>query len=241
MGDSLQDSRAGGLSASPQLNQIISGFRTTDLVLLVSGPGAGNTDVAMSMLANAAGKNQLPMGYLNLETSSDQIVQRLVEIESGIVNTGSLPAAEFSQFTDAAGRVYNWPIFFADVSNAALPNLLSHVRIMKARHDIKLLFVDSLNRIDPGSHERPQNQQAVHLASSLKDLCRELELPIIALVEARKNEAHTMPSFDDLGEFVSVKEFADHAIFVGNRKEVPASNGVSPLWHLHYQERIAFD
>jgi replicative DNA helicase len=204
------------------LDELTGGLQKSDLIIGAARPATGKTSFALSIAHNAAlaGKN---VGVFSLEMSSEQIVQRLLAIESGVdmqrLRLGYLNDTEWQRLSDAFGRLAEVPIYIDDSAALSVMELRSRARRLQAEVGVDLLIVDYLQlmqgRRAGGSDNRVQ--EVSEITRGLKQLARELDAPIIALsqlsraVESRQSH---VPMLSDLRESGSIEQDADIVMFI---------------------------
>ena len=66
------------------MDKMLGGFQKSDLVILAARPGMGKTSFAISVAQNAARSYDARVAVFSLEMSNEQLVQRLLSMETGI-------------------------------------------------------------------------------------------------------------------------------------------------------------
>jgi replicative DNA helicase len=178
----------------------------------------GKTALALSMAANMAVTHKIAVGFFTLEMSDMALVQRLVSsearINSEMLRTGMLSPANFNDLTEAAGRIYEAPLFIDDTPSIKLLDLRAQARRMKSQQKIEALFIDYLTLISSESRDLPRHEQIAEISRSLKALARELNIPVIALSQVRRESEGKRPNLADLRESGSIEQDADVVIFL---------------------------
>lgn len=204
------------------LDTLLGGFKRSDLILLAARPSVGKSALAMSFARNAALGQQAKVAVFNLEMSAEQLVQRLISSEANVDSTrlrlGQHTEAEERRITHANGKLYNCDIFVDDSPMVSVGELRGKVRRLQQEHGLDLLIIDYLQLMQ-GSSQRSDNrvQEISFISRSLKNLARELNVPVIALsqlsraVESRKPP---IPMMSDLRESGSLEQDADVVMFI---------------------------
>jgi len=171
------------------------------------------------MAAHMAIKEKIPVGFFTLEMSDMALMQRIVaseaRIESNKIRTALLTPGDFHSLTDAAARIYEAPLYIEDTPNMKLLDVRAQARRMITQHDAKIIFVDYLTLITPEREGNiPRHEQIAEISRSLKALARELNIPVVALSQVRRETEGKQPTLADLRESGSIEQDADVVIFL---------------------------
>ena len=221
----LKDGLTGVPTGFTNLDRITAGFQKSDLVILAARPAMGKTAFVLSALRNAAVDFQHPVAIFSLEMSELQLVNRLIsaeaELESEKIKRGNLANHEWEQLYRRTARISEAPIFIDDTPALSVLELRAKCRRLKAQHDIQMIIVDYLQLMTAGTGKNsPGNreQEIATISRSLKNLAKELNVPVIALsqlsraVETRGGDKR--PQLSDLRESGSIEQDADMVLFL---------------------------
>lgn len=205
-------------SGFKDLDQLTLGFQNSEFIVIGARPSVGKTAFALTIAANLAIRNKVPVGFFSLEMSSMAIMQRLLSMEARLdsqrMRTGMLSPADFSRLTDAASKIYDAPLYISDSPDLKILDLRAQARRMKSNQDVKIIFVDYITLIGTENRELPRHEQIAEVSRSLKSLARELNLPVVALSQVRRETEGKKPSLADLRESGSIEQDADVVIFI---------------------------
>ncbi|MGA2640409.1 MAG: replicative DNA helicase [Spirochaetia bacterium] len=205
-------------SGFKDLDQITMGFQNSEFIVIGARPSVGKTALALTIAANMAIRQKIPVGFFSLEMSAMAIMQRLLSMEARLdsqrMRTGMLSPADFSRITEACGRLYEAPLYISDSPDLKLLDLRAQARRMKSKQDVKIIFVDYITLIGSENRDLPRHEQIAEISRSLKALARELGLPVIALSQVRRETEGKRPSLADLRESGSIEQDADVVIFI---------------------------
>jgi replicative DNA helicase len=201
------------------LDNMTSGFQNSEFIIIGARPSVGKTAFALSMAANTSIHHNISTGFFTLEMSSMALMQRLISsearLDSSRIRSGMLTPKDFHNLTEAAGRIYEAPLFIDDTPNMKLLDLRAQARRMKREQDIKILFVDYIGLIEPEMKGNvPRHEQVGEISRSLKSLARELEIPVVTLSQVGRQSEGKAPSLADLRESGSIEQDADVVIFL---------------------------
>lgn len=230
-----KDSYTGVPSGFPDLDNMTSGFQKSEFIVIGARPSVGKTAFALTMAANMAIHRKVPIGFFTLEMADMALMQRLLSSEARInsekLRTGMLRPADFHNLTEAAGRIYEAPMFIDDTPNIKLLDLRAQARRMKSKEDIKVLFIDYIGLIEPENKANvPRHEQVAEISRSIKSLARELQIPIICLSQVGRQSEGKPPTLADLRESGSIEQDADVVLFLHREREDSRDNrdGHSP-------------
>ncbi|PWJ38614.1 replicative DNA helicase [Sediminitomix flava] len=217
-----------GLTGVPSgftwLDRVTSGWQRSDLIIIAARPAMGKTAFVLSNLRNAAVKFNVPVAIFSLEMSAAQLVKRMIsaeaELESEKLKTGKLSDEEWKKFIDKTPKLTEAPIFIDDTPALSVLELRAKCRRLKAQHDIQIIVIDYLQLMSGGSGTAKGNreQEIAFISRSLKQLAKELNVPVIALsqlsraVETRGGDKR--PQLSDLRESGSIEQDADMVCFL---------------------------
>jgi replicative DNA helicase len=211
-------------SGMSDLDSMTSGFQDSEFIVIGARPSVGKTALALSMAANIAIKERIPCAFFSLEMADMAIMQRLISSEARIasnkIRTGLIKPSDFSALMEAAGRIYEAPLYIIDMPNMKLLELRTMVRRLKAEKGIKIAFIDYLTLISHENAELPRWEQISSISRSLKALARELRMPIVALSQLKREAEGKQPSLADLRESGSIEQDADLILFLHRDREL---------------------
>lgn len=218
-----------GLSSGfKAIDGITSGWQNSDLIILAARPAMGKTAFALSMALNIALANN-PVAIFTLEMSSLQLVNRFIssvcELPGDKIKSGNLTELEWTQVMHRIRRLQGAPIYIDDTSSLSVLELRTKARRLVREHDVKMIVVDYLQLMN-ASGMASREQEVSTISRSLKQLARELNIPIMALsqlnrkLEDRSNK-DKRPQLSDLRESGAIEQDADIVCFI-HRPEVYA-------------------
>lgn len=218
-----EDGIRGIPSGFPDLDNLLSGFHPSDLVILAARPSMGKTSLALDIARNAAVRHGVPVGIFSLEMSSEQLVDRMLASESYVnawkIRTGAIKdESDFSKIRDALETLSKAPIFIDDKPGNNILAMRAVARRLKRERGIGLLVVDYLQLMAPTSTKASDSlvQQVTEISRSLKGLARELEVPVIALSQLSRavEQRGGKPRLSDLRDSGSIEQDADVVMFI---------------------------
>jgi len=203
------------------LDTLLGGLKRADLVVLAARPSLGKTSLALNIARNAAVGQQATVAVFSLETAGEQVAQRLLAMESNVDSTrlrlGTHNEAEERRIMQAIGVLANVNIYVDDSAVVRVPEMRGKAWRLSRESRLDLIIVDYLQLMHGGVAAENRVQEISYISRSLKELARELNVPVIAVsqlsraVEAR---ATHIPMLSDLRESGSIEQDADVVLFI---------------------------
>lgn len=217
--------RAGGLRGVPtgfvDIDNKLAGMQDANLIILAARPGTGKTAMILNMAQNATVKEKIPTGIFSLEMSKEELVDRLLvsqaDIEAWRLKTGKLTDDDFTKLSDAMGELAEAPLYIDDTPGMNIIEMRTKARRLQVEHGVKLIIVDYLQLCDPGRKFDNRVQEVSIISQSLKNLARELRIPVLAcsqLSRAVETRGTRVPELSDLRESGSIEQDADVVMFL---------------------------
>lgn len=205
-----------------ELDRMTSGFQKSDLIIVAARPSVGKTAFALNVGQNIAVRAGQPVAIFSLEMSKDQLVQRMLCAEAYIdghrLRNGTLEDEDWPKLSMGVSSLANAPIYIDDSPGITVPEMRSKLRRLKTEHGLGFVVIDYLQLIHGrrGSGENRQ-QEISEISRSLKQLARELEVPIVALAQLSRSVEQRQdkrPMLSDIRESGSIEQDADIVAFL---------------------------
>lgn len=210
-------------SGLPELDSMTSGFQDSEFIVIGARPSVGKTALALSMASHISVRERIPCAFFSLEMADMAIMQRLISsearISSEMIRSGLIKPSDFSALMEAAGRIYEAPLYIIDMPNLKLLDLRTMARRLRAEKDVKIIFIDYLTLITHENAELPRWEQISSISRSLKALARELRIPVVALSQLKREAEGKQPTLADLRESGSIEQDADLILFLHRERE----------------------
>lgn len=242
------------------LDKLTGGLQRSDLIILAARPSVGKTSFQLGIAHHAAVRAGKTVAIFSLEMSAEQLVQRLLSMETGVdthrLRLGFIDDSEWDRISRAFGRLSEAKIFIDDTPSISVMELRSKARRLMAEQGLDLVIVDYLQLMQARRSEN-RVQEISEISRGLKGLARELNVPVLALSQlSRAVETRTdhRPLLSDLRESGSLEQDADLVIFIyrdelynpdtdrrGIAEIIVAKhrNGPTDTIHLRFFERTA--
>ena len=219
-----KESYTGVPTGFPELDNLTKGFQPSELIIIGARPSVGKTALALTMAANISIKYKKPVGFFTLEMSGQALTQRLVSSEARLdfsrLRSGLLRPADFHNLTEAAGKIYEAPLYIEDTPNLRLLDLRALARRMRSKQKVEIIFIDYLTLISSESRSMQRHEQIAEISRSLKALARELDIPVIALSQVKREVQGGRPTLADIRESGSIEQDADVVIFLHRKMKI---------------------
>lgn len=203
------------------LDNILSGMQASNLLILAARPGTGKTAMAMNIAQHVAVKTKTPIGIFSLEMSQEELVDRLLvgqsDVDAWRLKTGKLTEEDFTKLSEAMGELADAPIFIDDTPGITISEMRTKARRLQLEHKIGMIIVDYLQLVNPGKNVESRVQEVSIVSQSLKNLARELKIPVIALSQLSRAVEHRgerRPQLADLRESGAIEQDADVVMFL---------------------------
>ncbi len=170
------------------LNYITSGFQPGDLVIIAARPSMGKTALTLNIGQNAALRAEKSVAVFSLEMSKESLVQRMICSEARVdahrLRTGFLSEEDWSRLAQAVDRLWNARLYIDDTTDVSSLEMRAKCRRLRAEYGLDMVIVDYLQLMRGSSRSGGmdnRNNEITEIARGLKNLARELEVPVIAL------------------------------------------------------------
>lgn len=213
-----EDSTKGVPTGFAAIDYKLSGLQPSDLIILAARPSMGKTSLAMNIAVNAAVKGKKTVGIFSLEMSKEQLVDRLfasmLGVDSWKLQRGKLDDSDFQNMGPVMDELSKANIFIDDSSASSMPEFRTKARRLQMEHGLDLLVIDYLQLMSTGNSSYAGNrvQEISEISRTVKQVARELRVPIIALSQlsrAVESRPDKQPQLSDLRESGSIEQDAD--------------------------------
>ena len=206
-----------------ELDYKLTGLHPAELILVAARPAMGKTAFVLNIAQYAAFKDNHAVAMFSLEMSKEQLVNRMLAMESNVdsqkLRTGTLTDADWDAVVEGIGVIGNSTLTIDDTPGISISELRSKCRKYKLEQGLDLIIIDYLQLMSgSGGRKNESRQQEIsEISRSLKGLARELNVPVIALSQlSRAVEQRTdkRPMLSDLRESGAIEQDADVCMFI---------------------------
>ena len=225
---SLNPTLAGLSSGFHDLDLLTQGFQKSDLIILAGRPSVGKTALGLNIALNVIKKSKLPVLFFSLEMSKEQLIYRLLSIETNInqarLKSGKLYQDDWVKLNRIIKIMSKLPFFIDDTTDLSIHNIRLKLKtILFEQSQIGLIIIDYLQLMqNPTSKLENRVQELSLITRALKNIAREFNLPIIALSQLSRNVENRIdkkPILSDLRESGSIEQDADLVLMLYKNKE----------------------
>jgi len=209
-----------------RLDNILAGLNPSNLVILAARPGIGKTTFALNMASHLCLAEKKTVGFFSLEMSKEELVDRLLVMEAKIdswkLKTGKLNDEEMTKLTQAYGRLADANLFIDDTPALSITEMRTKARKLQIEKKLDLIIMDYIQLADPGRRTDSRVQEVSYISQGLKNIARELQLPVIALSQlsrAVEQRGEKKPQLADLRDSGAIEQDADIVMFLYRAEE----------------------
>lgn len=198
-----------------------SGMQPSDLVLVAARPSMGKTAFVLNMAQHMAFRNGVTAAIFSLEMSKEQLVNRLLSLESRVdsqsIRTGNLSDEDWTKLIEGAGIIGKSNLIIDDTPGISVAELRSKCRKYKLEHNLGIIIIDYLQLMTGNKKTDSRQQEISDISRSLKEIARELSVPVVALSQlsrAVEQRPDHRPMLSDLRESGAIEQDADVVMFI---------------------------
>lgn len=198
-----------------------AGLQPSDLILIAARPSMGKTAFVLNVAQHICFKQDMCAVIFSLEMSKEQLVNRLLSLESKVnsqsIRTGNMSEGDWDGIVEGAGVIGRSKLIIDDTPGISIGELRSKCRRYKMDQDVKVIIIDYLQLMVGDGRIDSRQQEISEISRSLKSLARELNVPVVALSQlsraVEKREDHR-PMLSDLRESGAIEQDADVVMFL---------------------------
>lgn len=219
-------------TSSAGITGIPSGFRSIDarfggwqpgkLYIIAARPAMGKTAFAIEMMKNAALKFGKRVALFSLEMGNEEMLGRMLASECSVkgdaLNKATLSSDDWRNLNTRSTKLVNAPIFLDDTGGLDLKQFKAKARRLVHNHGVEMILLDYLQLMSTGDEMHNREQAISTISRTLKAMCRELNIPIIAISQLSRSVdtrgGDKRPLLSDLRESGSIEQDADAVMFL---------------------------
>lgn len=234
-----------------KLDELLSGFQNSDLIIIAGRPAMGKTAFAINFAYHACkdlikkmvkDENPKGIGFFSLEMSAEQLTTRvfslMTQINSKFLRSGQIEEEQYNTLRKAANEFSDMPFFIDDTPALSINEVRTRAKQLHKIHNIGILFIDYLQLLKGNKKTENRILEVGEITQGLKALAKELNIPIVALSQLSRavdSRIDNRPLLSDLRESGSIEQDADIVIFL-YRAEYYLKNKEPSNGSVKYQE-----
>ena len=213
-------------SGLSDLDSFLRGINKQEMIVIAARPSIGKTAFGLTMAYNMS-KAGHKVGFFSCEMSGLQLSARLTAIAGGsplsVIHTRPTNS-DMANLAHTMLTVGEYPMWIDDTPNIKLSDLIKQARLMKRKEKVEVIFIDYMSLIQHGNHKQPLWERVGEISARLKQLARELDIPVIVLSQVGRDSEQKEPTLADLRYSGSIEQDADMIIFLHRERESDGSN-----------------
>ena len=192
------------------------GLLNSGFYLLAGRPGMGKTTLGLNIVRKVA-KKGLPVLFVSLEMSKEQITQKLLALETGLSTqelVGKMDAQAVDRVTEAATQIHGLPLTLNRKPGATVSDIANMARAVK---DLAMICVDYVGLIEPDNKQVKRYEGVSQVSRDLKRLALRLNIPILGLAQLNREvtgRTDKRPVISDLRDSGGLEQDADGIILL---------------------------
>ncbi|CAB4141778.1 DnaB Replicative DNA helicase [uncultured Caudovirales phage] len=217
--DELDKPKAYPVSPWPSLNEIIAGFRPGALYIIGARPGVGKTIVGLQIAWELSKTG--PVSFHSLEMGRNELYNRIIASEAqvyiGNIEKGTLKEHDWLKIANVRQKIQSHQLAIHDKSGQNLLQIRALANSVKGTGDLKAIVVDYLGLIQDTERGRKRYEMITDISIGLKNLARDLNVPVIALAQLNRGPEQrkdSEPDLADLRDSGGIEQDADAVILL---------------------------
>lgn len=248
--DRLQDMADGKIEPGiptqiPSLDRMLNGgLKGGKQIIIAARPSIGKSSLAQQICLNvakqghAAAMFSMEMGCAEL---TDRTVANLGRVRLDAIGSGKLNGDEWTRVTEAIEAVRGLPLFFDEQPALSLGDIVSRARLLKRKHNLKLLAIDYLQLCSSGKANDSRHHQIEEISRGLKSLSKQLDITVLTLSQLNREVEKRVggrPVLSDLKESGAIEEDADAVLMMWRHKVGESANVIGCAVPKNRQGRV---
>ena len=210
------------------MDKVIGGWSNSDLIVVAARPSVGKTALAVNLATNAALRQGKAVAIFSLEMSGEQIATRILadaaHVDISKIRNGSGTPEEINKLAEAADRIKDARIYVDDASSLTPIEIRSRCRKLRQDKGLDMVVIDYIQLLSAVRQQKDANRvmETAEISRTLKQIARELNVPVIALSQLSRNSEYRdsgEPRLADLRDSGSIEQDADVVIMLWKPKE----------------------
>jgi replicative DNA helicase len=204
------------------LDNLTSGFHGSEFIVIAARPSMGKTALGLNISQHVGLRTDYSVGFFSMEMAKEQIVIRMLcadaQLDIKRARTGFISEREFEKLKMSAESLSRAKIFLDESASLTVMEMKAKARRLKMEQHLDLVFIDYIQLMRPGSRFENRNQEMSFISRSLKELAKELRIPVVGISQLsrapEKGRKEPKPLLSDLRESGAIEQDADVVIFI---------------------------
>ncbi len=204
-----------------ELNKRTGGFHGGELIIIAGRPGMGKSTFAVNIAEHVSINLGKTVAIFNLEMPREQIVNRILCSQALVNNTrirtGTMEMDDWEKICDVADHISKAPVYIDDSASITVSQIRAKCRRLKQTRNLELVVIDYLQLMQGSGRSDNRQQEISEISRSLKVLAKELDIPVIALSQLKReseSQKGKRPILSDLRESGAIEQDADMVMFL---------------------------
>ncbi len=204
-----------------ELNKRTGGFHGGELIIIAGRPGMGKSAFAVNIAEHVSINLGKTVAIFNLEMPREQIVNRILcsqaLVNNGRIRTGTMEPDDWEKICDVADTIAKAPIYIDDSASITVSQIRAKCRRLKQMKNLDMVVIDYLQLMQSSGRSDNRQQEISEISRSLKVLAKELDIPVIALSQLKReseSQKGKRPILSDLRESGAIEQDADMVMFL---------------------------
>ena len=200
---------------------MLTGMHGGELLLVAARPAMGKTAFVLNIAHDLAVMHNTPCALFSLEMSKEQLVSRMIAIDAMVdsksMKLGNLTDDDWDKVIESTEAIAKAPLYIDDNSSITVSELRSKCRKLKQNHNIGIIILDYLQLMSTNKRVESRQQFISDVSRALKNIARELNVPVIALSQLSRavdSRPDHKPVLSDLRESGAIEQDADVVMFI---------------------------
>lgn len=207
-----EDSGSSVKTGIPKLDNSTGGFRPGNLVGIAARPGVGKSAMGLTIAYHASVKQGVPGGFLSLEMSTHEIMQRLVAMDANVSTTEA--RSPMSVVIDAVGRIADTPLYIRR-PGSSVAEVLATAGPLVSQQGCRYIIIDYLQLMSAGTNNDNRPQEIAAITRQVKNWAQHMQVPVIMLAQLKRDQNHKgAPRLEDIGDSDALARDADIVLFL---------------------------
>ena len=205
-------------SGFADIDSDFGGVGSGELCILAARPGNGKTAFALQIAMHNAKRNRHVL-FVSLEMTRQELAGRLISSESTItIDQIRHSSFDKEMFVEVSDEHKLLPFTIYDPHEATIEKIGAAIRLMRYQQRCEMAIIDYIGLVKPRDRRKPRYEQVTEISFAMKQLAKQLEIPVIAVCQLNREAEGKLPMLKHLRESGSIEQDADQIYFLHRLK-----------------------